>query len=124
VVVRDRLSAPVSPLVAPSAVAVAAGAGLQVRRLLIEERTRRELLTLVGPQPLHPRPAPAPEPARQRSRRPDEEERTVVEAEAPGRRPGAVAAAQALDVERLTDQVVRRIDERLLAYRERLGRAF
>jgi hypothetical protein len=38
------------------------------------------------------------------------------------RRAAPTPAAPAADVERLTDEVVRRIDRRIAAHRERLGR--
>ena len=40
----------------------------------------------------------------------------------PGRTPDAPAAPPRIDVEQLADQVVRRIDDRIIAHRERLGR--
>jgi hypothetical protein len=127
VVVRDRLMA-AAPTLTPrptATVAVAAAAALRMRKLLVEQHTRREVFTLAGAVPEYQRP-PAPEPAAARParRRAGAEEWPEAEHTAAGR-PGAPAAgAPPLDVERLTDQVVRRIDERILAFRERMGKVF
>jgi hypothetical protein len=45
-----------------------------------------------------------------------------VRAEAESALPGAPGAAPALDLERLADSVVRHIDRRIVAHRERVGR--
>jgi len=42
----------------------------------------------------------------------------------PGSNPANPGGLPALDVDRLTDQIVNRLDDRLIAHRERMGRAF
>jgi hypothetical protein len=104
--------------------AVAAAGAFQLRRFLVEEHTRRELLSLVGPMPIYRSPpaGSAPVAASQGIRQALGDE--LVGEEAAIRRPGAAPGFAPIDVERLTDQVVRRIDEQILAYRERMGKAY
>jgi hypothetical protein len=124
---RDRIAVVPPNFVSRPAVnaAVAAAGALQLRRFLVEEHTRRELLSLVGPMPIYRSPpaGSAPLAASQGIRQALGDERVGGTYEAAIRRPGAAPGLAPLDVERLTDQVVRRIDEQILAYRERMGKA-
>jgi hypothetical protein len=129
-VVRNRLVPPPALWarhVLPALAGTVSGS-LLLRRLLLEEYTRRELPSLAGPAPVHRSPPVIVQesaPERRATGRADRGEPYSGETELPAVRPGAApAGVAALDVERLTDQVVRKIDERILAHRERVGKVF
>ena len=97
----------------------------ELTRRLVEERVRREDFALAGAAPLLRR-FPTREAAT--ATRPERsagtwgiEERPADRAPAPRGGPPPPAP---IDVEKLTEQVVRRIDEKIHAFRERMGRAF
>jgi hypothetical protein len=93
-------------------------------RQLIEERARREVASMVAPRPIFRGP-PLEEAGLSRRAAPvsrDESARGASETARATRAPAQPSVPQ-IDVERLTDQVVRRIDERIVAYRERMGKA-
>ena len=127
-IVRERAIAP--PLTvwrrpAATQVATTTTAALALTRRVIEERTRREVYSMVGSPIRHRIAAPAaaahaaaagaagPSSPTTRGRRPTANEEAYTS-----------TPMLPIDVDRLTDQVVRRIDDRINAYRERLGRAF
>jgi hypothetical protein len=94
-------------------------------RRLVEERTRREVPAMAAVRPLLsvPSEAGAGSGRRVASTARDESARFADQATHAVRTPAQPDGPQ-LDVERLTDQVVRRIDERIVAYRERMGKSF
>jgi len=67
-------------------------------------------------------PRPSPEPTSTRADR--ESLVTTRDPASPSATRGRPAGPPPIDVDRLTDQVIRQIDSRLLAHRERLGRVF
>jgi hypothetical protein len=100
-------------------------ATLLLTRRLIEERTRRELPALAAARPV----LRIPPGGRVETSRGDRPPGFAETGPTAGRAPRAAAApapaaAPPIDVERLTDQVVRRIDERIVAFRERMGKVF
>jgi hypothetical protein len=98
---------------------------VELTRMLVEERTRREMVSAATSRPKIV--------LRAASLGPDAARSQMVDEATPSKKSGATAdrrstvptaAEPALDIERLTDQIVRKIDERILAHRERMGRAF
>ena len=122
---RDRLAPVRIATLARSRETAPGAATLLLTQRLIGERTRREIPSLAGPRPLVRVP---PEDAAGPSRRAASPAPGAPGRDA-GREPYATQApaqpiVPPIDVERLTDQVVRRIDERIVAFRERMGKVF
>jgi hypothetical protein len=128
----DRPGDAPSGAMAPSTAATMPREGASERPIAIHEVTHRllhrilrESITPVSCHPISLRRAASPaaddasqivrsETAREAPRRP----------RASRERQGSLAAEAMIDVERLTDEVIRRIDAKILAHRERMGRAF